>query len=121
MKSPPPPPHLEVEVGGGGVPCQGFTWAPTHGPRRLPCGTRLGGRTWVSGPKACRTVASGGARGREMPPCLCVCALVCLKRGGGGLWHTCLIHCWLALACVAQGSLCLVLQAPAGRQGGWRA
>ena len=26
----------------------------------------------------------GGARGREMPPCLCVCALVCLWRGGGG-------------------------------------
>ena len=30
----------------------------------------------------------GGARGREMPPCLCVCALVCLSGGGGGLWHT---------------------------------
>ena len=26
----------------------------------------------------------GGARGREMPPCLCVCALVCLRGGGGG-------------------------------------
>ena len=26
----------------------------------------------------------GGARGREMPPCLCVCALVCLWWGGGG-------------------------------------
>ena len=26
----------------------------------------------------------GGARGQEMPPCLCVCALVCLWRGGGG-------------------------------------
>ena len=25
----------------------------------------------------------GGARGREMPPCLCVCALVCLRGGGG--------------------------------------
>ena len=53
----------------------------------------------------------GGARGREMPPCLCVCALVCL-RGGGGLWHTCLLHCCSALA---RGSVCLVLQAPAGR------
>ena len=56
----------------------------------------------------------GGARGREMPPCLCVCALVCL-RGGGGLWHTCLLHCCSALAHMARGSVCLVLQAPAGR------
>ena len=54
----------------------------------------------------------GGARGREMPPCLCVCALVCLRGGGGGLWHTCLLHCCSALA---RGSVCLVLQAPAGR------
>ena len=29
----------------------------------------------------------GGARGREMPPCLCVCALVCLWRGGGAVAH----------------------------------
>ena len=43
----------------------------------------------------------GGARGREMPPCLCVCALVCL-RGGGGLWHTCLLHCCSALAHMAR-------------------
>ena len=27
----------------------------------------------------------GGARGWEMPPCLCVCALVCLGGGGGAL------------------------------------
>ena len=57
----------------------------------------------------------GGARGREMPPCLCVCALVCLRGGGGGLWHTCLLHCCSALAHMARGSVCLVLQAPAGR------
>ena len=57
----------------------------------------------------------GGARGREMPPCLCVCALVCLWRGGGGLWHTCLLHCCSALAHMVRGSVCLVLQAPAGR------
>ena len=35
---------------------QGLTWSPTHGPRRLPCRTRLGGRTRVSGHKAYRTV-----------------------------------------------------------------
>ena len=57
----------------------------------------------------------GGARGREMPPCLCVCALVCLWRGGGGLWHTCLLYCCSALAHMVRGSVCLVLQAPAGR------
>ena len=56
----------------------------------------------------------GGARGREMPPCLCVCALVCLG-GGGGLWHTCLLHCCSAVAHMARGSVCLVLQAPTGR------
>ena len=35
----------------------------------------------------------GGARGRVMPPCLCVCALVCLRGGGGGLAH--LLAPWL--------------------------
>ena len=63
----------------------------------------------LTAPRPC-----GGARGREMPPCLCVCALVCL-RGGGGLWHTCLFHFCSALAHMARGSVCLVLQAPAGR------
>ena len=29
----------------------------------------------------------GGARGREMRPCLCVCALVCLWRGGRAVAH----------------------------------
>ena len=29
----------------------------------------------------------GGARGREMPPRLCVCALVCLGGGGGAVAH----------------------------------
>ena len=33
----------------------------------------------LTAPRPC-----GGARGREMPPCLCVCALVCLRGGGGG-------------------------------------
>ena len=58
----------------------------------------------------------GGAREREMPPCLCVCVPLCVGGGGGrGLWHTCFLHCWLALVHVARGSVCLVLQAPAGR------
>ena len=91
---------------------------PTHDPRRLPCGTRLGGRTRVSGHKAFRIFdtaprPSGGAPGWEMPLCLCVCALV--RLGGGGVWHTCLLHCWWTSTHMVRGSVCLVLQAPAGR------
>ena len=39
----------------------------------------------VTGPTGLLTAPKprGGARGREMPPCLCVCALVCLRGGGG--------------------------------------
>ena len=46
-----------------------------------------------------------------MPVCMCPC----VSGGGGGLWHTCLLHCCSALAHMARGSVCLVLQAPAGR------
>ena len=55
-------------------------------------------------------------------PTACTLALWWLKfgpteseGGGGGLWLTCLPHCCLALAHMAQGSVCLVLQALAGR------
>ena len=41
-----------------------LTMRPTHGPRRLPCGTRLGGRRQVSGPKACRTADRPKLAGR---------------------------------------------------------
>ena len=48
---------------GGGVLKGGLGWVgsrphvvATYGPCRLPCGTRLGGRTRVSGHKAYRTV-----------------------------------------------------------------
>ena len=58
-----PVPSLDVRVatfrtlrGGGGA--QSLTRSPTHGPRHLPCGTRPGSRTRVSGHKACRTVDS---------------------------------------------------------------
>ena len=54
----------------------------------------------------------GGARGREMPPCLCVCALVCL--GGGAVAHL-LALLLFGMAHMARGSVCLVLQAPTGR------
>ena len=113
---------------GGGVPGgglgwvglgQGLAWSPTHGPRRLPCGTRLGGRTRVSGHKAYRTVDRpqtprwrSRAGDAAVPVCMCPCVS---EGGGGGLWHTCLLHCCSALAHMARGSVCLVLQAPAGR------
>ena len=42
--------HRPPGVGLGWVGLgQGLAWSPTHGPRRLPCRTRLGGRTRVSG------------------------------------------------------------------------
>ena len=98
---------------------QGLAWSPTHGPRRLPCGTRLGGRTRVSGHKAYRTVDRpqtprwrSRAGDAAVPVCMCPCVS---EGGGGGLWHTCLLHCCSALAHMARGSVCLVLQAPAGR------
>ena len=109
-------------AGGGGV---GLGWVKAS-PGRLPTvrAAFSAGPDWAAVP-GCpdyRTTGlltaprpRGGARGREMPPCLCVCALVCLRGGGGGLWHTCLLHCCSALAHMARGSVCLVLQAPAGR------
>ena len=43
--------------GGGWVGLgEGLTWSPTHGPRCLPCRTRLGSYTRVSGHKAYWTV-----------------------------------------------------------------
>ena len=67
--------------GGGWVGLgQGLAWSPTHGPRRLPCRTRLGGRTRVSGHKACRTVDRpqtpqwrSRAGDAAVPVCMCPC------------------------------------------------
>ena len=97
---------------------QGLTWSPTHGPRRVPCGTRLGGRTWVSSHKAYRTVDHpqtprwhSRVGDAAVPVCMCPCV-------SEGLWHTCLLCCCSALAHMAQGSVCLVLQATAGSASG---
>ena len=46
-----------------------------------------------------------------MPVCMCPS----VSGGGRGLWHTCLLHFCSALAHMARGSVCPVLQAPAGR------
>ena len=114
--------HTHIHPGGGWV---GLGWVKAS-PGRLPTVRAAfpAGPDWAAVPGCPVTRPTGlltaprprgGARGREMPPCLCVCALVCLRGGGGGLWHTCLLHCCSALAHMARGSVCLVLQAPAGR------
>ena len=46
-----------------------------------------------------------------MPVCMCPCV------SGGGVWHTCLLHCCSALARMARGSVCLGLPSP-GREAG---
>ena len=86
----------------------------------LPCRTRPGGCTRVSGHKAYRTADRpqtprwrSRAGDAAVPVCMCPCVFV--EGGGGGLWHTCLLHCCSALAHMVRGSVCLVLQAPAGR------
>ena len=102
---------------------QGLAWSPTHGPRRLPCGTRLGGRTRVSGHKAYRTVDRPQTprwRSRAGDAAVPVCMCPCVSEGGGGggcgtpacsivvrRWRT-----W-------RGEVCAWCSRP--RQGGWRA
>ena len=74
--------------GGGWVGLgQGLAWSPTNGPRRLPCGTRLGGRTRVSGHKAYRTVDRPQTprwRSRAGDAAVPVCMCPCVSEGGGG-------------------------------------
>ena len=77
--------------GGGGLGWvglgQGLAWSPNHGPRRLPCGTRLGGRTRVSGHKAYRTVDRPQTprwRSRAGDAAVPVCMCPCVSEGGGG-------------------------------------
>ena len=77
------PPHRRGLVGLGGWAGlrQCLTWSPTHGPRCLPCGTRLGGCTQVSGHKACQTVGChwtlqwcSRVGDAAVPVCMCPCA-----------------------------------------------
>ena len=66
---------------------QGLSWSPTHGPRRLPCGTQLGGRTRVSGHKAYRTLdrpQTPRSRSRAGDAAVPVCMCPCVSEGGGG-------------------------------------
>ena len=66
---------------------EGLSWSPAHGPRRLPCRTRLGGCTRVSGHKAHRTVDRPQTtrwRLRAGDAAVLVCMCPCVSRGGGG-------------------------------------
>ena len=71
---------------------EGLTWSPTHGPRRLPCRTRPGGCTRVSGHKAYRTADRpqtprwrSRAGDAAVPVCMCPCVFV--EGGGGAVAH----------------------------------
>ena len=100
------PRHVSPEGGLGWVGLgEGLTWSPTHGPRCLPCRTQLGGCTRVSRHKAYRTVDRpqtprwrSWAADAAVPVCMCPCVS---EGRGGGLWHTCLLHCCSALAHMA--------------------
>ena len=109
--------------GGGWVGLgEGLTWSPTHGPRRLPCRTRLGGCTRVSGHKAYRTVDRpqtpqwrSRAGDAAVPVCMCPCASV----GGGGGCGTPACSIVVRRWRTWRGEVCAWCSRP--RQGGWRA
>ena len=99
--TPPPHPHpgnvvtiISTPARGGWV---GLGWVKAS-PGRLPTVRAAfpAGPDWAAVPGCPVTRPTGlltaprprgGARGREMPPCLCVCALVCLRGGGGAVAH----------------------------------
>ena len=101
---------------------EGLTWSPTHGPRRLPCRTRPGGCTRVSGHKAYRTADRpqtprwrSRAGDAAVPVCMCPCVFV---EGGGGCGTpacSIVVRRWRTWC----GKVCAWCSRP--RQGGWRA
>ena len=109
--------------GGGWVGLgQGLAWSPTHGPPRLPCRTRLGGRTRVSGHKACRTVDRPQTprwRSRAGDAAVPVCMCPCVSGGGGEGCGTpacsIVVRPWRTW----RREVCAWCSRP--RQGGWRA
>ena len=112
--------------GGGGLGWvglgQGLAWSPTHGPRRLPCGTRLGGRTRVSGHKAYRTVDRPQTprwRSRAGDAAVPVCMCPCVSEGGGGGCGTPACSIVVRRWRTWRGEVCAWCSRP--RQGGWRA
>ena len=102
---------------------EGLTWSPTHGPRRLPCRTRPGGCTRVSGHKAYRTADRpqtprwrSRAGDAAVPVCMCPCVFV--EGGGGGCGTpacSIVVRRWRTWC----GEVCAWCSMP--RQGGWRA
>ena len=100
----------------------GLTWSPTHDPRHLPYGTQLGGCTWVSGHKACRTVDRlqtprwrSQAGDAAVPVCMCPC----VSEGGGGVCVVAHLLAPLLVGVGARGAGKLVPGAPGpGREAG---
>ena len=102
---------------------EGLTWSPTRGPRRLPCRTRPGGCTRVSGHKAYRTADRpqtprwrSRAGDAAVPVCMCPCVFV--EGGGGGCGTpacSIVVRRWRTWC----GEVCAWCSRP--RQGGWRA
>ena len=116
-------PSLGGVRGGGWVGLgEGLTWSPTHGPRCLPCRTRPGSCTRVSGHKAYRTVDRpqtprwrSRAGDAAVPVCMCPCVFV---EGGGGCGTpacSIVVRRWRTWC----GEVCAWCSRP--RQGGWRA
>ena len=112
--------------GGGGLGWvglgQGLAWSPTHSPRRLPCGTRLGGRTRVSGHKAYRTVDRPQTprwRSRAGDAAVPVCMCPCVSEGGGEGCGTPACSIVVRRWRTWRGEVCAWCSRP--RQGGWRA
>ena len=131
---PPSPPLKKVGFqcvwrgGGGGGGWVGLGWVKAS-PGRLPTVRAAfpAGPDWAAVPGCPVTRPTGlltaprprgGARGREMPPCLCVCALVCLRGGGEGCGTpacSIVVRRWRTW----RGEVCAWCSRP--RQGGWRA
>ena len=112
--------------GGGAVAWVGLGWVKAS-PGRLPTVRRAfpAGPDWAAVPGCPVTRPAGlltaprprgGARGPEMPPCLCVCALVCLGGGGRAVAH---LLAPLLFGCGAHGAGKCVPGAPGpGREAG---
>ena len=91
-------------------------------PRRLRCGTQVGGRTRVSGHKAYRTVDRprtpwwhSRAGDAAVPVCMCPC----VSEGGGGGCGTPACSIVVQRWRTWRGEVCAWCSRP--RQGGWRA
>ena len=116
---------MSLFVGGGGVVGLGWVKA-SSGCLPTVRAAFPAGPDWAAIPRCPVTRPTGlltaprprgGARGREMPSCLCVCALVCLREGRGCGTPACsiVVRCWRTW----RGEVCAWCSRP--WQGDWRA